>query len=836
MLTGRTLAHYRVLERTGRGGMGEVYVAEDTRLGRKVALKVLLPEDASDPERLARFRAEARSVAALNHPNIVTIHSVEDAEGTAFLTMELVDGRTLDELIPPGGMDPHRWFELALPLVDAVAAAHDAGIVHRDLKPRNVMVAATGRLKVLDFGLAKMRVRAAASAAETAALAPVTREGFITGTVPYMSPEQVRGLAVDPRSDVFSLGTVLYEMAAGRRPFEGRSEAELISAILRDPPPAISDLRAGFPAAYESVLGRALQKDPAARPVSARELLEALRDAERAPEDTPAVPARQANSVAVLDFANLARDPAVDWLSTGIAETVTADLKKVEALSVVGRDQVARAAGGAGTGEAALAETGARLGVRWMVGGAFQKFGDRIRITAHFLDVPAGELAGSVKIDGGMDDIFALQDRVISGLMENIRVELTDTDIRKIERPETPRLEAYEYYARGRRASALMGEKAYEEAESWFHKALAVDPGYAAVYSSLGEIYAMRFIAHTRPEDLEISLGHLRTAVRLDPDLADPYVWLAYGYARLARFDEAIAAGERGVELDLDNGLARYMLAVAFWLQQGTGSGRPGWGEAVLQLKRANELLPLYQPAYQILADVLVKLGRHDEARRRIRKAAEIEESGRGEKVLFVGAVTMLGALELREGRLAEASETLERALTVMRNVDHVYAPQFRAITHAYLGEIAVRENRLVDALRDGRAAEELMNAHPRALGTGRVLVLAKTVAARALAAQGDAPAAARELAEAAALLESRRGAEFSGIWEASDADLWYAVGRAHAAAGNAEAALTALDRAVEWGWEDGPTLRIDPAWDALRGHPEFAARARRLDHAPASS
>src|SRR4030095_12960505 len=277
---GRTLSHYRLLEEIGRGVMGVVYKALDTTLDREVALKVLPLEATSDPDRLERFRREAKAVAALNHPSIVTIYSVEEAEGIHFLTMELVSGRSLHELIPEGGLPLPRIFQIAVPLAEALSAAHERGIVHRDLKPSNIVVADEGRVKVLDFGLAKLM----ASGAEVpeGSLPPTrtlgTVEGKILGTVPYMSPEQVSGKAVDPRSDIFSLGIILYEMAVGTRPFSGESSAELASSILRDQPISVSDLRADLPGHLGWVIRRCLEKDPRRRYQSALDISNELSD------------------------------------------------------------------------------------------------------------------------------------------------------------------------------------------------------------------------------------------------------------------------------------------------------------------------------------------------------------------------------------------------------------------------------------------------------------------------------------------------------------------------------------------------------------------------------
>ncbi len=280
-MVGTTLGHYRVLEKLGAGGMGEVYAAEDTKLQRRVALKRLPPDMATDPERLQRFRREARAIAALNHPNVVTVYSVEEADGVQFLTMELVEGKTLGELIPPDGLPPEELLQLALPLVDAVAAAHRHGIVHRDLKPANVMLASDGRLKVLDFGLSKLRPDVSTTATTCLETHSLTSAHAIVGTAAYMSPEQAEGRPVDHRSDIFSLGVVLYELASGRRPFVGDTVFSLISSIIKDPPVPLADVKRDVPPALDRIVTKALAKAPAERYQSARELHDALREVQQ---------------------------------------------------------------------------------------------------------------------------------------------------------------------------------------------------------------------------------------------------------------------------------------------------------------------------------------------------------------------------------------------------------------------------------------------------------------------------------------------------------------------------------------------------------------------------
>lgn len=394
-LLGETLLHYEILRRLGAGGMGEVYLALDTKLGREVAIKVLPPALSSSPDRLERFRREASIVAALNHPNIVTIFSVEECEGLHFFTMEHVDGTTLSELMPGNGLSTDDFAALAPPLVDALHAAHVRGVTHRDLKPGNIMVSRDGHLKVLDFGLAKVRfVDPAGSDSDSLAETDfLTGHGQILGTTPYMSPEQLKGQPADHRSDIFAMGTVLYCMATGGHPFNADSSAEVISAILSHAPPQVSTLKADLPDELGAVIGRCLEKEPADRFQSARELHKTLAEAIGArpnrvsgarpldheaptefiaPHSTP--PSRvdrkpvagwaalavaavvvtagalwwwmtqsrtepPLRSLAVLSFANLSGDPDLDRLAEAISSGLVGTLREQKGLQVVGRTE-----------------------------------------------------------------------------------------------------------------------------------------------------------------------------------------------------------------------------------------------------------------------------------------------------------------------------------------------------------------------------------------------------------------------------------------------------------------------------------------------------------------
>ncbi len=429
-LIGQTLAHYRITAAIGAGGMGEVYRATDTKLGRDVALKVLPTEMASHPERLERFQREAKALAALDHPGIVTVYSVEESSGVHFLTMQLVEGQPLDRVVPEGGLAAPQILEIATALADALAAAHEKGIVHRDLKPANVMVTTDGRVKVLDFGLAKMTASEPTDSSDSQMPTDLrTREGVVMGTVPYMSPEQVSGLPLDQRTDIFSLGVLLYEMATGRRPFQGRSSAELASAILRDAPPALEASRSDLPDGLRAVISRCLQKSPDERFPTARETVAALRDLRSGPSSITPMPAPAASAtappppstgsrrrdegfwVAVLPFTHRGSDPAVEALAEGMSEDVVTGLARFSYLRVIARGSTARYA----SGTADVRAVGGEIGARYVMEGSLRHAAGQLRVAVQLVDATSGAHLWAETYNRPFDPnaVFALQDDLV---------------------------------------------------------------------------------------------------------------------------------------------------------------------------------------------------------------------------------------------------------------------------------------------------------------------------------------------------------------------------------------------------------------------------------------
>ena len=672
-MIGRTLSHYRITAKLGEGGMGEVWRATDTALNRDVALKVLPDEMAADPERLERFRREAQAIAALNHPNVVTIHSVEDADGVHLLTMELVDGKSLDQILPPSGFDIERLFPLAIQIADALASAHKKGIVHRDLKPANVMVTGDGRVKVLDFGLAKL----AEPEAEDAETQLMTRDGMILGTIPYMSPEQVQAKPVEHRSDIFSLGILLYEMATGGRPFRGDNEASVISAVLRDQPPSVTEVKADLPNHLGRIVQRCLEKDPERRYQSAKDVryeLEVLREeVEGLSRRLQTIEERKAAlqqathrsdgaqaSIAVLPFANLGAEPENEYFGDGLAEEIMNALAQVDGLKVIARTS-AFSFKGKSQDVRQIAQV---LGVSHVLEGSVRRSGDRLRVSAQLVAAADGAHAWSERFDRPMTDVFAMQDEMAAAITTALRGRLGVA--RAPARQYVPDIDAYESYLSGRTHLGQFTPEAFNRAKADLDRAMRADPSYAKPHAELALAYfirGMHFVQPMREVAPLVRAGATR-ALELDP--TDPQPRFVLGAIALAEdyqwadAAEHFAASMSGPHVP---GHARWIYA-SLYLR---GLGR--FEESAAEMRRAAEQDPLNATWQAIWAAHLIDANRVEEAMDIARRAIDIDST-------YFLPHNMLGESSWAAGRRGEAVAAFERA--------HALAPWF-AVTSGWL-------------------------------------------------------------------------------------------------------------------------------------------------------
>ncbi len=603
LTAGTKFGPYEILAPLGAGGMGEVYRAKDTKLGREVAVKVLPESVSADPERLARFEREARALASLNHPNIVTVYSVEEAGGVRLLAMELVEGQTLDLVIPNGGLPLSRFFEIAVPLADALSAAHGRGIVHRDLKPANVMLTQEGRLKVLDFGLAKLVSAGSDSNATdmpTESRAQLTGEGAVFGTVAYMSPEQARGSNVDARSDVFSLGVVLYEMLTGDRPFKGASSVDVISSILRDSPSPVTEIRADLPADVGRILRRCLAKEPRDRYQTSRDVYNELRELHAEVSVASSKPASamprsarataradsgqtqvdEAFGIAVLPFKN-SGDAEMASFAEGLGEEITTGLSRFRYLSVVA---------------SASAALDAKPGARYVLEGSIRKGGSAIRVSAQLVDAETGARlwAETYNRDIQASSIFAAQDDVAARivatvadsygvLVHSIRAAMRQKDDADL----TPVEWQFQYFAYREQITP----SAYAELKSRLERAVERDGRQSDLWACLAQIFV---------DEYAFGFG------------TDP-----------AALDRALAAARRAVELDRANQFALVSLAQTHFFRQDLAAFGP-------TAERAMALNPLNTDAVGILGLQIVHTGEFERGTAIVLRAMELNPNHAG--------------------------------------------------------------------------------------------------------------------------------------------------------------------------------------------------------------
>jgi serine/threonine protein kinase/tetratricopeptide (TPR) repeat protein len=681
-MIGRSLNHYRILEPLGEGGMGAVYLAEDTRLGRRVALKVIPPDTADDPEELRRFRREARTVAALNHPNVVTLYSVEEAEGLHFLTMERIEGQVLGELIPRNGLTLQELFSLAVPLVDAMDAAHRHGVTHRDLKPHNVMVTPEGRVKVLDFGLA--RIEEHPEGEEGDALTTLVNDsGAISGTIPYMAPEQLQGEPASFPADVFSLGVILYEMATGERPFQGKTAMQLAVSILRDPPPSITSRLPAFPDELERIILRCLEKLPEDRYPQAGELLAELRRIELewssatlvpttelrlprksrrgrwiaagvaalavalgglalhlgherpstpgppppAPATAPASgPAEVADrkAIAILPFEHLGPPSERDF-TAGLTEEIAHRLAMVRELSLISRTSVQRSAAATATAP----EIGRRLGVGYLIEGSVRwdvgtdpSEPPKVRVTTQLVRTADDTRVWSASYDRRLSDLLGVQSEIAAAVIRELEISLLPHERRRIEEQPTDDPAAYQVFLRGRYYQGLpeYTPEVLGRAQRMFETAVELDPDFTLAHVGLTQVHSQLIhFGHDRsPARQRMALRSLERARELAPDA--PEVHIAAGYYHYwARHDYETALRELArAAVDLP-GDPRVLEPIAY-IERRRGHLK----RALAHLEKILEVDPENAQLFREIGITLSYLRRYPEALERYDQALEM--------------------------------------------------------------------------------------------------------------------------------------------------------------------------------------------------------------------
>ena len=533
-MIGQKIAHYKILEELGGGGMGVVYRAEDTKLGRPVALKVVTAGRSVSEKEKTRLLREAQSAAALRHPNICTVYEIGEDRGVPFISMEFLPGDSLEAIVERGPVEITRALDIAVQIAQGLQAAHDSDIVHRDIKSANVMVGDDGQVTILDFGLAKL-----AGSAQT-------KERIAIGTVAYMSPEQTRGEAVDYRTDIWALGVCLYEMIAGRVPFRGDHDSIIVYQIANQDPPPLIDLGLNVPESVTRIIGKALEKDRSERYRLVDQMLADMKVSLKEMKTGIEQSAVTRPSIAVLPFTNMSVDKEQDYFCEGIAEDIITSLSRIESLRVVSRTS-SFAFKDSGLD---IRELGSKSGANTILEGSVRKAGDRIRITAQLINVRDGYHLWSDRYDRDLQDVFAIQDEIGQHIVDALKVKLTEKEKRAMEKVPTTDVDAYEFYIRGRQYFHRMEVKGLEYARNMFTNAIIRDGQYALAYCGLADCYSIIYMYYDSDKTtIENALTASRKALELDSELAEAHASHGLAVSLDGRFEEAEREFERAIEL-----------------------------------------------------------------------------------------------------------------------------------------------------------------------------------------------------------------------------------------------------------------------------------------------
>jgi serine/threonine protein kinase/Tfp pilus assembly protein PilF len=670
---GQTLSHYNITRKIASGGMGVVYEAEDSRLGRRVALKFLPEQMAQNTQLSERFQREARAASALNHPNICTIHAIENVDGQNFLVMELLEGQTLAQMLGRITFSMDKLLPVATQIADALESAHAKGIVHRDIKPANIFLTDRGQVKIMDFGLVKIEPdELQPSEQNSTKIEPqdqLTSPGVAMGTASYMSPEQARGQLVDARTDLFSLGSVLYQMAGGALPFAGDTAAVIFDAILNRDPEPVDKINPALPAEFGRIISKLLEKDRTLRCQSATELKTDLNRLKRnldsgvkraaeLSESKSGVSKTGTKSVAVLYFENLSAAKEDEYLRDGITEDIITELSKIRGLNTFSRPTVLSFRDKSAT----PSQVGNVLKAAFVLTGTLRRAGNRLRITTQLVDTQTEFPLWSERYDREMKDVFEVQDEIARKIAEALRVTLSQQELEDLATKPTENLQAYDLYLRGKRYARRQTRQDLEFALQMFENAVAMDPSFALAYAACANACAMFYCNYSRDAIwVERARNASGKAVALRWDLPEVMVSQAWVLYATELHDEAVRMVEKAIERKRDCEGAYYLLCRALF-----SAGR--YQEVVDLMETALEVSGEDYNVYVPVANSLGALGKKDAHRNLLlRRIGALENHLK--QVPEDARARVLMATDYAElGRVEDAIRELNMAITLRAN------------------------------------------------------------------------------------------------------------------------------------------------------------------------
>jgi serine/threonine protein kinase/Tfp pilus assembly protein PilF len=598
-MIGETILHYKILEKLGEGGMGVVYLAEDTKLERKVAIKFLPQQISSNSEERERFKIEAKAAASLNHPNIATIHAIEEVDNQMFLVMEYIDGIELKEKINNEKIETDIVIKIATQIAEGMSAAHKKGIVHRDIKSSNIMLTRDPIAKIMDFGLAKIRGGT-----------ELTKVGSTVGTIAYMSPEQARGEELDQQSDIWSFGVVLYEMLCNKLPFKGNYDQAIVYSILNEEPESVYSIKNDLPDKLVKIVKKLLEKEKTVRYQTMDEVIRDFNDALKMGKQTDKED--KTKSIIVLPFENISPDQDTDYFGEGLAEELIVNLTRLKEIRVIPRTTAIKYKNT--TKDAKL--IGKEVEAGYVMTGSVRKFQENLRISVQLIDALNNTQLWAETYKGKLADVFDIQENVSKQIVEALKIELTPAQKKVLEKKKTANAEAFDLCLRAKGFMYKMTKNDVNIAIELFQKAIEIDPDYAAAYAGMGEGYSHLFHSYERgnPEILDLAIETSLKAISMDASLSEAYASLAQAYLHKESMDKALESGHKAIELDPNN-------FIGYWILGRIRYSTKKDNEAIELFEKVIKLNPEFYTAYSDIRMCYERLGNKDKLNETIQRS-----------------------------------------------------------------------------------------------------------------------------------------------------------------------------------------------------------------------